>query len=117
MRKSRSLRGERDFLLSAFVISTAAKRSGEISYCFSLRSAIASEIFRDVSTSLDMTEAVTNAILETGVVDDRALANQHTARFGACAIESVEDHEITGKASAVSRGEFGRSWIALPLDA
>jgi hypothetical protein len=52
-----------------------------------------------------------------GIVDDRAVAKQNAARFGAGAIRCVEDDEITGKASTVSRGEFGRSWIALPLDA
>ena len=57
------------------------------------------------------------AASETGVTDDRAVANKDAARFGAGAIRRVEDHEITGKSSAVSRGEFGRLWIALPVNA
>ena len=66
-----------------------------------------------------MTEAAAKMIfaLKTRVIDDSAVADQNAACLGAGAIRSVENHEITGKASAASRGEFGRFWIALPFDA
>jgi hypothetical protein len=70
----------------------------------------------EITSSKGLLDPPRFAVSETGVVDGRAIANEDTACFGAGAIRRVEDHEITGKSSAVSRGEFGRFWIALPVN-